>query len=67
MKKKTKEAIINGIQFFLMIYTMTAGFWFEYLWIWCKVGLPMEWWSLLLTMVLAIASVFGLCRWIRNS
>jgi hypothetical protein len=67
MKKPSKEEIINGIQFFLMIYTMGMGFWFSYMLIWIKIGLPTEWLAFLVTMFFAFLSLFGLMQWIRNS
>ena len=65
MKKPSKKDIIEGIQFFIMLYTMGAGFWNTYLWAWYKCGLPIEAWSLCLVMGLAILSVFCLCQWIK--
>lgn len=64
MKKPSKKEIITCIQFFIMLYEMTWGFWHNYMWIWFKCGLPVDWWSVLGGMVLALLSVFGLCHWI---
>lgn len=65
--KKYKDEIINGVQFFTMLYTMTMGFWFTYLWAWFKFGLPIEWWAVATTMALALLSVFGFCQWVTGS
>ena len=62
--RKHKDEIIGGVQFFVMLYTMTMGFYFSYIFAWFKVGLPVEWWSLLVTLVLALLSTGGLCQWI---
>ena len=64
MKKPNKEEIIGGIQFFITMTTVVLGFWFLYLLIWFKCGLPIEWWSLLGTIVLALFSMGGLFQWI---
>ncbi len=64
--RKHKDEIICGVQFFVMLYTMTMGFYFSYILAWFKVGLPIEWWSLLVTLVLALLSTGGLCQWIRE-
>ena len=64
MKKPSKKDIIEGIQFFIILYTMGAGFWSTYLWTWNKCGLPIEVWSLGMLMVLAILSVFCFYQWI---
>ena len=65
--KKYKTEIIGGLQFFISVYMMIMGFWFTYLWIWFKVGLPIEWYSVLTTMVLALLSVGGLFHWISET
>lgn len=65
--KKFKKDIIWGVQFFLIGYTMVQGFWWTYILIWFKVGLPIEWYSILVTIVLALFSVFGLFQWIRKT
>lgn len=66
MKKPSKKEIITGIQFFLMLLTMDFGFWFIYLLIWLKSGLPQEWWAFPITAVLGLLSMGGLCTWIRK-
>ena len=66
MKKPTKKDIIEGIQFFIMLYTMGAGFWSTYLWTWNKCGLPIEGWSLAMLMGFAVLSVFGFCQWCKR-
>ena len=67
MKKPSKGEIINGIKFFIIMYTMIMGFWFNYMLIWVKIGLPLEWWLFVITIVLAILSLFGLMQWLSNS
>ena len=64
MKKPNKKEIISGIQLTIMLLTMVFGFWFIYLLIWFRCGLPREWWASLVTMVLGSLSTFGLCHWI---
>ena len=64
--KKYKYEIVSGIQFLIVSYTMINGFWFSYLMIWFKCGLPQEWWALPVTLAVALLSVFGLCQWIRK-
>jgi hypothetical protein len=66
MKKPSKEDIIGGVQFFITLYTMVVGFWHTYLWIWYKLGLPLEWWSICGAMLLALLSMFGFYRWVAN-
>lgn len=67
MKKPRKSEVIAGIQFFLCVYTMTMGFFYTYaFWCW-EAGLLVAWWVLLIAMVLALLSVFGLMQWIRNA
>lgn len=62
--KKYKYEIITCIQFFLLCEMLISGFWYTYLWIWFRIGLPIEWYSLVLTAVLGLLSVFGLSQWI---
>lgn len=62
--KKYKYEIITCIQFFLIVEMTVVGFWHTYLWIWFKIGLPIEWYSLAITAVLGLLSVVGLNQWI---
>ena len=62
--KEHKEDIICGIQFFITMTMVVFGFWFSYLLIWFRCGLPIEWWSILVTMVFALFSMGGLFQWI---
>lgn len=67
MKKwfqKYKNEIICGIQFFLIGYGLVAGFWHSWLWLWFKIGFPIEWYSLVITAILGFLSVVGLFQWI---
>ena len=64
MKKPSKGKIIAGIQLFITMTMVFFGFWFSYLLIWFKCGLPIEWWSLFITMMLALFSMGGLFQWI---
>ncbi len=64
--KKYKDEIIGGVQFFIMMYTMLIGFWWSYMLIWLKVGLPIEAWAIALTLAIALLSLFGLCCWITK-
>ena len=64
MKKPNKKEVIGGIQFFLMLLTMDFGFWFIYLLIWLKCGLPQEWGAFPITALLGLLSMCGLCTWI---
>ena len=66
MKKPKKADIISSIQFGLMMYFSIIGFWYTYSWVVWKIGLLSEWWALLITMVLAILSQFGLVTWVCN-
>lgn len=60
----TKNSIKIIVQFFIILYTMSVGFWFTYLFIWAALGLPLVWWSVLITVALAVLSMVGFYRWI---
>ena len=60
----TKNSIKIIVQFFIILYTMTTGFWFTYLYIWAALGLPLVWWAMLITVALAVLSMVGFYRWI---
>jgi uncharacterized membrane protein len=64
--KEHKKEIIGGVQFFLITQMMVQGFWFTFLWIWFVVGLPIEWRALLITILLALLSAFGLYQWVTK-
>ena len=64
--KKHKAQIIWGVQAFIILYTMTVGFWWSYIAIWFKAGLPIEWWSVVITMVFGLLSMIGTLAWIKK-
>ena len=62
--KKYKNEIIGGIQFFLIGHGLIFGFWFSWILLWFDIGLPIEWYSLLITAILSLLSVVVLFQWI---
>ena len=67
MKKwfnKYKNEIVGGIQFSLIVYGLVTGFWHGWLWLWLEIGLPIEWYSVVITAILGLLSVAGLFQWI---
>ena len=66
MKEKLKNAIAI-VMAILMIYMEINGFWFAYLFLWFIFDLPIDWWAMFVTCVLACASVWGVKEWlVRN-
>ena len=61
--KKHKEAIADGVKFFIMMHTMLWGFWFSYMMVSNWVGLPITYWSIVIALALAFLSLFGFCQW----
>ena len=64
--KKHKEQIIWGVQAFIVLNSMALGFWWSYMFIWFKVGLPMAWWSFVIVMIFALLSMIGTLAWIKK-
>lgn len=62
--KKYKNEIFGGIQFFLIGYGLVTGFCHSWLWLWFKIGLPIEWYALVITAILGLLSVASLLQWI---
>jgi uncharacterized membrane protein len=62
--KKYKYEIVCGVQFFLIGYGLITGFWHIWLWLWFNIGLPIEWYSLVITAILGLLSAAGLFQWI---
>lgn len=67
MKLPSKEEVRNCIQIFLMLNALIWGFWFQYVFLWFKLELPQEWWSLLVCLVLGMLSTYGLFKWIARN
>ena len=61
-----KEKIVDILIGFVILYTMNMGFWATYLFVWLKVGLRLEWWGFLITLALALLSLFGLYRYVKK-
>ena len=59
-----RDKVISVIQVFLMLYAMIVGFFFTYLLIWFKCGLPQEWWAFPITIWLGFLTTGVLCHWI---
>ena len=66
-KMPSKEVIISGIQFFLMLYMITMGFIFTYLFIWCTIdSLPKEPWAIIICAVAGLISMGGFLTWVTK-
>ena len=61
--RKHKEAIVDGVKFYVLMHTMVFGFWWTYIWLWWLIGLPIVWWSIVITIALSFLSTFGFCQW----
>ena len=64
--KKHKDDIVDGVKFFITMYTMIWGFWWTYMWAWSLFGLPLVWWSIFIAMALAFLSLFGFWYWVAK-
>jgi hypothetical protein len=64
--KKHRDDIVDGVKFFIMMDTMVFGFWWNYMWVWYLLGFPLEWWSIVIAMALALLSLFGFCQWVTK-
>lgn len=67
MKLPSKKEMKNGVQFFLLINATVWGFVWQYIYLWVKIGLPQEWWSLLACFVFGLLSAAELIHWIVRS
>lgn len=64
----SKEAIISGVQFFLISYMVVMGFIFTYLLIWFAIdSLPREPWAMVVCTVAGILSMIGLFAWLAKN
>lgn len=67
-KLPSKEELIIGIQFALILYMTTAGFIFTYLLLWWAIdALPKNQYAVLSCVVAGILSMGGLFSWIQGS
>jgi hypothetical protein len=66
MKLPSKEDVRVGIQVLLLINATVWGFFWQYIYLWAKLDLPQEWWTLLVCCVLALSSTWGLIHWIAR-
>lgn len=63
MKKRIKETI----QILILALSCCNGFFFGYAFIWFSFELPATWWATLGLSLLALASLYGLYKWIDNN
>lgn len=59
-----KTKIEKLIQFFLMEFLFVQGFIYTYCSIWCAVGLPVKWWSVVIWAVIGLLSTYGFNQWV---
>ena len=64
--KRNKKAIVCGIQLGLFLHFTTVGFWATYLLIAYNLNVPIEWSSIIATMLVALASTLGLSVWLGH-
>ena len=61
-----KDNIINFLKVFLLVISMTMGFYLIYVYIWFIVGLPLTNWALWLLVAVACLTEYGYYKWIRE-
>lgn len=66
MKEKI-TALLNWLKVFVLLFSMTMGFYFIYAFIWYIVGLPLTNWALWLLVGIAGLTEYGYYRWIREA
>lgn len=61
-----RDNIINFLKLFVLLFSMTMGFYLIYAFIWFIVGLPLT--NLALWLLLAVAGLteYGYYRWVRE-
>ena len=62
-----RKRIIETIQLLILAISCYNGFFFAYSFIWFAFGLPENRWALLCLALLALASLFGLYKWIDSN
>ena len=65
--RRNKTDIILGVQFGLFRHFTTVGIWSTYLLIGNILGVPIGWLSIIITMVMAMASTVGLTVWFHRT
>lgn len=63
MRKRIKETILS----LLIAFVGYNGFFFSYAFIWFSFELPATWWVMLGLSLLALASLYGLYKWIDSN
>lgn len=63
MRKRIKEIT----QLCTIVLSSYNGFFFSYSFIWFRFNLPATWWAMLILSLLALASLYGLYKWIDNN
>ena len=61
-----KNKINNFMKLFVLVFTMTMGFFFTYAFVWFAFDLPVTKWVTLLFFALAASSMFGYYMWVRE-
>lgn len=61
-----KGNINNFMKLFVMILTMTFGFFFIYAFVWFAFDMPATGWAMFLLTTLAVISMFGYFYWVRE-
>lgn len=67
MNKRLKEDIVASIQGGITLGMMLVGFMTTHLIIWRVIGFPMEWYAVVIAILLSLLSMGGLVSWIENT
>lgn len=62
----TKKSIKHITQAFLLIFSSLNGFMWMFLSIFNIIGLPINGWTIMSSLVLGVSSTWGLLYWINN-
>lgn len=65
-KKKLKD-FMNELKFFIMILSMTTGFFLSYAFVWFCFDLPETRWALTLLFLLGAATTYGWVEWVART
>ena len=61
-----KNKLIDIIKVFLLLLSMVMGYFHIYATVWFLADLPRTYWAMAVVLALALLSVYGLYRWIRE-
>ena len=61
-----RKKIANCIKFIIFLLVTITAFFTIYVMIWVGIGIPIDWWSIIIVVAVSVLSEWAYVSWLRN-